>query len=42
MKILQSHINNLLGPNIDLEIILIEKEDLDFILSAEPMEFNTE
>jgi len=32
MKILNSYRGTLLGPHTDLEVIVIEKEDLDFIL----------
>jgi len=42
MKILNSYRGTLMGPHIDLEILEIDKEDLDFILSGQPMEFNTE
>lgn len=41
MKILNSYRGTLLGSLIDLEILVIEKEDLDYILSGQPMEFNT-
>ena len=40
MKILNSYRGTLLGPHIDLEILVIEKDNLDFILSGQPMEFN--
>ena len=40
MKILNSYRGTLYGPHIELEILVIEKEDLDFILSGQPMEFN--
>ena len=42
MKILNSYRGTLLSSHTDLEVIVIEKEDLDFILSGQPMEFNTE
>ena len=32
MKILNSYRGTLLGPHTDLEVIVIEKEDLDFII----------
>jgi hypothetical protein len=41
MKILNSYRGTLLGPHMDLEILVIEKDALDFILSGQPMEFNT-
>jgi len=41
MKILNSYRGTLLGPHMDLEILVIEKDELDFILSGQPMEFNT-
>ena len=40
MKILNSHRGILLSTHIDLEILVIEKDDLDFILSGQPMEYN--
>ena len=41
MKILNSYRGTLLGPHMDLEILVIEKDESDFILSGQPMEFNT-
>ena len=41
MKILNSYRGTLYSSLIDLEILVIEKEDLDYILSGQPMEFNT-
>ena len=41
LHIFNSYIGTLLSSFIELEIILIEKEDLDLIPTGTPMEYNT-